>query len=72
MMHTIKVCENKEDFKRLLCSHAFIPDPVLDHSLHGSLQIPAIIIFALLVIFGIIILYAFILMKDNRTIRLEY
>jgi len=44
-----------------MSTHAFIPDPVLDHSLHGPLQISAIIIFEFLVIFGIIILYALII-----------
>lgn len=42
-----------------MSTHAFIPDPVINHFLHVSLQIPAIVICAILVIIGIIFVYAF-------------
>ncbi|PKL60828.1 MAG: hypothetical protein CVV33_00645 [Methanomicrobiales archaeon HGW-Methanomicrobiales-4] len=55
-----------------MSTHVFIPDPALDHSLHVPLQIPAIIIFAVLVIFGVIILYAFFFMKKGNHMSMEY
>ena len=55
-----------------MSTHAFIPDPVIDQAFHVSLQIPAIVIFAALGIFGVIILYALLFRTEKNPVLIDY
>jgi hypothetical protein len=54
-----------------MSTHAFTPDPLLDHFLHVSLQIPAIVLTAALVISGIIIVYILFFLKEGNSMKPE-